>query len=59
MHLPHLNANDDDTWSVSASSELEALEFVNGLNNVLAHIELDTPEKIATWIAEQQQEDEE
>lgn len=59
MATPKLNANDDNTWSVSAETELEALAFVVGLNNCLEHPDLDTPEKIVDWIAQQQTSSEE
>lgn len=59
MAIPKLNANNDNSWSVSAETELEALAFVAGLNNCLEHPDLDTPEKIAAWIAAQESEESE
>lgn len=58
MAIPKLNANNDNSWSISAETELEALAFVAGLNNCLEHPDLDTPEKIADWIAQQNAEGE-
>ena len=57
MTTPKLNANDDNSWSISAETELEALLFINGFNNCIEHPELDTPEKIQAWIAEQNNEE--
>jgi hypothetical protein len=51
--MAQLNAN-NNIWSVSAASQEEALLVINGFNNCLAHPDLDTPEKIAAWIAEQE-----
>lgn len=51
--MAKLNANNDNSWSITAASEEEALLVINGINNCLAHPDLDTPEKIAAWIAEQ------
>lgn len=57
--MAKLNANPDDTWSVSASDEDELHDFINGLNNCLAHPELDTPEKIEEWMAAQAEDEDE
>lgn len=49
-----LHANNDNTWSITAESEEEALLVINGFNNCLAHPELDTVEKIQAYIAQQE-----
>jgi hypothetical protein len=52
MSIPKLNKNDDDSWSISADSELEALAFITGLNMTI-EASTATPEDIAAWVAEQ------
>jgi hypothetical protein len=58
MATPQLKANDDNSWSVSADSTLEALAFVGGLNVAIEFLDA-TPEEIAAWIAQQKASDNE
>lgn len=57
--MAQLHANNDNTWSVTASSEEEALLYVAALDNCLSHPDLDTPEKVEAWIAAQQSQSDE
>lgn len=57
--MAKLNAKSDNTWSITAESEEEALLVINGFNNCLAHPELDTVEKIQAYITQQEAEESE
>jgi hypothetical protein len=50
--MANLNAK-DNAWSVVGSDEEDIQEFVESLNFCLEHPELDSPEKINAWFAEQ------
>lgn len=52
-NMAQLHANNDNSWSITAESEEEALLVINGLNNCLEHPELDTVEKIQAYLAQQ------
>ena len=57
MAIPQVNKNDDDSWSISADSELEALAFITGLNMTI-EASTASPEEIADWLAQKAKENE-
>lgn len=57
--MAKLNANDDNSWSMTAQTEEEALTATVALNAVLAHPELDSVEKINAYFAAQAKNKEE